>query len=48
MAETSRQTAFTALMRVERDGSYSNIALDMILSKSSLSQRDKNFVSGIF
>lgn len=48
MTETSRQTAFTALMRVERDSSYSNIALDMILSKSSLSQRDKNFVSGIF
>ena len=48
MAETSRQTAFTALMRVERDGSYSNIALDKKKKKSSLSQRDKNFVSGIF
>ena len=48
MTETSRQTAFSALMRVEKDNSYSNIALDTILSKSSLSQRDKNFVSNIF
>ena len=48
MTETSRQTAFSALMRVEKDNSYSNIALDAILSKSTLSQRDKNFVSHIF
>ena len=48
MTESSRQTAFSALMRVERDGSYSNIALDAILSGSGLSQRDKSFVSGIF
>ncbi len=48
MTETSRQTAFSALMRVERDGSYSNITLDTILSKSGLSQRDKKFVSNIF
>ncbi len=48
MTESSRQTAFQALMRVERDGSYSNIALDTALSKSSLSQRDKSFVSHLF
>ena len=46
--ESSRQTAFSALMRVEKDSSYSNITLDLVLSKSNLSQRDKNFVSGIF
>ena len=46
--ESSRQTAFSALMRVEKDSSYSNITLDSVLSKSNLSQRDKNFVSGIF
>ena len=48
MTESSRQIAFSALMRVEKDNSYSNIALDTILSKSTLSQRDKNFVSHIF
>lgn len=48
MTGSSRQTAFLALMRVERDHSYSNIALDTILSKSQLSQRDKNFASGLF
>lgn len=48
MTESSRQTAFSALMRVEKDHSYSNITLDGILSQSRLSQRDKSFVAGIF
>ena len=48
MTESSRQTAFSALMRVEKDGSYSNITLDTMLSRSGLSQRDKNFVSHLF
>lgn len=48
MTETSRYTAFSALMRVEKDSSYSNITLDAVLSKSTLSPRDKNFVSGLF
>ncbi len=50
MADTasSRQTAFKALMRVETDGSYSNITLDHMLSQSSLSKRDKSFAAGLF
>ncbi len=43
-----RQAAFEALMRVEKDGSYSNIALDHILEKSGLSQRDKKFATMLF
>ena len=45
---TARQTALHALMRVEGDESYSNITLDRELSASSLSQRDKSFVTGLF
>ena len=35
-------------MRVEKDGSYSNIALDKLLAGSSLSGRDKAFCSKLF
>lgn len=48
MAETSRQTALQALMRVENDTSYSNITLDLMLSKSNLSKRDTALATNIF
>ncbi len=48
MTETPRQTALQALLRVENDMSYSNITLDLLLSKSGLSQRDAAFATGIF
>ncbi len=48
MKATSRVIALSALMRVEEDGSYSNIALDHILSESGLSPRDKRFAAKLF
>ena len=48
MVNSARQAAFSALVRVEENASYSNITLDSILSDSSLSQRDKSFASGLF
>ena len=48
LATASRSAAFSALMRVEKDGSYSNIALDKLLAGSSLSGRDKAFCSKLF
>lgn len=44
----SRQVAFDALMKTIRDGAFSNLALDSILSKSHLDTRDKSFVSNLF
>lgn len=44
----ARQTAFDALCKIEKDSSYSNLALDSILSKSELDTRDKSFVSALF
>ncbi|MBO7320207.1 MAG: 16S rRNA (cytosine(967)-C(5))-methyltransferase RsmB, partial [Clostridia bacterium] len=43
-----RQIAFEALMKTYRDGAFSNLALDGILSKSDLDTRDKSFVSNLF
>ena len=43
-----RQIAFEALMKTVRDGAFSNLALDGILSKSCLDTRDKSFVSNLF
>lgn len=48
ITETSRQTALQALLRVENDTSYSNITLDLLLSKSSLSGRDTALATNIF
>lgn len=45
---TARQIAFNALCKIEKDSSYSNLALDSILSKSELDTRDKSFVSALF
>lgn len=43
-----RLIAFNALSKIEKDSSYSNLALDSILSKSELDTRDKSFVSALF
>lgn len=43
-----RQIAFEALMKTVRDGAFSNLALDGVLSKTNLDTRDKSFVSNLF
>ena len=48
MAESARQKAYEALVRVERDKAYSNIILDKLLSESGLTLRDKAFTSMLF
>ena len=45
MAKSARQIAFEALMRVQENAAYSNITLNSLLSKSSISNRDKAFAS---
>ena len=44
----SRQTAFDALIKTERQGGFSNLTLDSVLSKTNLDTRDRSFVSNIF
>jgi 16S rRNA (cytosine967-C5)-methyltransferase len=41
----ARQLAADVLIRIERDGAYANIVLSPMLSKSSLEQRDRGFVT---
>lgn len=41
----ARQLAADALIRIERDGAYANIVLSPMLSKSTLEQRDRGFVT---
>lgn len=43
-----RQIAFEALLKTEKDGAYSNIALDFLLSKTDYDTRDRAFVSNLF
>ena len=43
-----RQSAFEALVKTEKEGAYSNIALDSLLSKSGYDTRDRAFVSNLF
>ena len=44
----SRQTAFEALIKTERQGGFSNLTLDCVLSRSELDARDRSFVSNLF
>lgn len=44
----ARQVAFNALLKIQKNNAYSNIALDHFLSKSELDTRDKSFVSALF
>lgn len=43
-----RQLAFEALIKIEKEGAYSNIALDSLLSKTDCDTRDRAFVSNLF
>lgn len=43
-----REIAFETLNKIEKEGAYSNIALDSLLSKSSADTRDRSFVSSLF
>lgn len=46
--KNARQTAFEALLRVHRDGAYSNLAIDSMLNENtSLDDRDRAFVCAI-
>ncbi|MEE1321333.1 MAG: 16S rRNA (cytosine(967)-C(5))-methyltransferase RsmB [Acutalibacteraceae bacterium] len=44
----SRQIAFEALLKTEKQGAYSNITIDSFLTKTKLDTRDKSFVSALF
>lgn len=46
--ENSRYVAYKALLKIEKDGAYSNLVLDSFLSKTKLDTRDKSFVSALF
>ena len=48
MSISARQAALNALIRVERDASYSNITLDGVLSENDISSRDKAFATKLF
>lgn len=46
--KSARQTAFEILLRIHRDGAYSNIAVDAMLSENGdLDSRDAAFVSAL-
>ncbi|MBQ8028718.1 MAG: 16S rRNA (cytosine(967)-C(5))-methyltransferase RsmB [Clostridia bacterium] len=47
MNKTARQTAFEILLRMEKDGAFSNLTIDSVLSTSKLDTRDKAFVSAL-
>ncbi len=45
---TARQIAYTALLRMDRAGSYSNLALDAVLEGESPSEADRRLASELF
>ena len=45
MSITARQTAFSILLKIEKDKAYSNIALDSAVRESSLDSTDCAFIS---
>lgn len=45
--KNARQTAYEILLRIEKDGAFSNLAIDSALASSDLSQKDKAFVSAL-
>ncbi len=47
LSKSARHTALDVLMRISRDGAYSNIALSSALSSGSLSPKDRNFASAL-
>ena len=45
MAESARSVALSALQRIEHEGAYANLVLPAMLSRSSLSDVDRRFVT---
>jgi 16S rRNA (cytosine967-C5)-methyltransferase len=45
LAADARKVALDALIRIEQDGAYANLALGSILERSKLDQRDRSFVT---
>lgn len=45
--KSARQTAFEILNKIQRDESYSNLALDSALEKSEIDAKDKRLVSAL-
>lgn len=45
--KSARQTAFEILNKIQRDNSYSNLALDHALDKADMDNKDKKFVSAL-
>lgn len=45
--KSARQTAYEILLKIEKDGAFSNLAIDSALSSSALEQKDKAFVSAL-
>lgn len=45
--KTARQTAFEILNKIQRDNSYSNLALDSVLDKIKSDETDKRFISAL-
>lgn len=44
---SARAVAFDALLRIERDDAYANLALGALLERSALDERDRAFVTGL-
>lgn len=47
MNKSARQTAFEILNKIQRDSSYSNLALDAVLEKTQAEANDKRLISAI-
>lgn len=45
--KSARQTAFEILNKIQRDESYSNLALDSSLDRAEIDIKDKRFVSAL-
>ena len=45
--KSARQTAFEILNKIQRDNSYSNLALDHALDKADTDNKDKKFISAL-
>lgn len=45
--KSARQFAYEILMKIEKEGAFSNLAVDGALASSSLSSKDKAFVSAL-
>ena len=43
--QTARQVAYDALLRIDHDGAYANLVLPAMLSRSTLHEQDRRFVT---